>query len=334
MTETAIREHRASVLVPPIDVFRAARRLRGVVRRTPLRRSARLSERAGGEVWLKLENEQTTGSFKLRGAHHTLATLPAEARARGVVASSAGNHGLGVAHAARALGIRATVFVPASAPEVKRRGIEALGAAVDASAPDYDAAHALALARARETGATFVDPCSGDALLAGQGTVALEIVEELPEVAQAIVPVGGAGLLGGVGGFLRAVAPAVRIVGAQGERTAAMARSLAAGSVVAIPSEPTLCDGLAGGIEESALEIGRLTLDDIVTVSERSVERAIAWMARAEGVVAEGAGAVGVAALLDGAVRAAPAPTVVIVSGGNIDPERHARALAAADDGA
>lgn len=306
----------------------AAERLRGVARRTPLRRSAALSAAVGGDVYLKLESEQTTGSFKLRGAYNTLATLPHEARERGVVASSAGNHGLGVAWAARALGVRATVFVPRSAPRVKREGIVALGATVDDAAADYDAAHALALDFARERGATFMDPCSGDALFAGQGTVALEIAEDLPDLRAVVVPVGGAGLLGGVGGWLRLTSPEVRVLGAQSVRTAAMARSLDAGRVVPIPSDPTLADGLAGGIDELALEIGRRTLDGIALVEEQEIAAAIAWLARGEGVVAEGAGAVGVAALLNGRFSALPFPVAVIVSGGNIDPERHATIVA------
>jgi threonine dehydratase len=307
----------------------AAERLREVARRTPLRRSAALSTAVGGDVHLKLENEQTTGSFKLRGAYNTLAAMPHDARERGVVASSAGNHGLGVAWAARALGVGATVFVPRNAPRVKREGIQALGAMVDDTAADYDAAHALALAFARERGATFVDPCSGDALFAGQATVALEISEELPDVGAVVVPVGGAGLLGGVGGWMRLTSPEVRVFGAQSVRTAAMARSLEAGRVVPIPSDPTLADGLAGGIDELALEIGRRTLDGIALVEEEEIAAAIAWLARAEGVMAEGAGAVGVAALLAARFGALPFPIAVIVSGGNIDPERHAAIVAA-----
>jgi threonine dehydratase len=314
----------------PEAVRDAAARLRDVVRRTPLRRSAALGERAGTDVYLKLENEQATGSFKLRGAYNTLATLPAEMRARGVVASSAGNHGLGVAHAARALGIPATIFVPSTAPRVKREGIEALGATVDASAPHYDAAMALATAHAERTGATFVHPCLGESLFAGQGTVALEILDQLPEVATVVLPVGGAGLLGGAGGYLRATAPGVRVLGAQSVATAAMARSLAAGRVVPIPDEPTLADGLAGGIDETALRIGQRVLDGIALVSEEEIGAALAWLAREEGVTAEGSGAVGVAAILGGKLGRLDGPVAVVVSGGNIDPDRHARAVAAA----
>ena len=305
-----------------VDIFAAARRIRDVARRTPLRRSARLSRMAGGDVYLKLENEQVTGSFKLRGAFNALAAMAPEVRSRGVVASSAGNHGLGVAYAARYFGAPARIFVPANAPAVKKEGIAAHGAAVDDRQPDYDAAMVAAKAYAAEHGATFINPCLGDALLAGQGTVALEIIEELPALASIVVCVGGGGLLGGTASFLRPVAPHVRIAGAQSVNAAAMSRSLAAGRVVEIPNVPTLADGLAGQIDDAALEIGRRGLDEIVTLTEEELARAILWLRRFEEVVAEGAGAVGVGAVLHRKLRELPTPAAIIVSGGNIDPER------------
>lgn len=306
----------------PTEIFAAAHRLRGVAHRTPLRRSPALGAVLGREVYLKLECEQVTGSFKLRGAFNVIATLPEELRERGVVASSAGNHGLGVAWAAQHFGTAATIFVPATAPRVKREGIEALGATVNAEAPHYDAAMERALAFAEERRATFIHPCTGDALLAGQGTVALEVLEELPALRTFITPVGGGGLLGGCGLLLRHVAPDVRIIGAQSEHTAAMARSLAAAAVVSIPPLPTLADGLAGDIDEIALDIGQHTLDAMLTVPEQAIARAIAWLAREEGLVVEGAGAVGVAALLEGRVTDVEGPVAIVVSGGNIDRER------------
>jgi len=306
----------------PIHVHQAAARIRGIATRTPLRRSALLSELAGGDVFLKLETEQVTGSFKLRGALNTLASLGEAVRRRGVVASSAGNHGLGVAYAARHFGAPATLFVPGTAPQVKKDGIAALGARVDDSAPDYDAAMVLAKAFAVEHGIPYINPCLGDPLLAGQGTVALEIVEELPNLAALVVCVGGGGLLGGVGSFLRPVAPEVRILGAQSDQTAAMSRSLAAGRLVEIPSAPTLADGLAGQIDEEALEIGRHALDGIVTLTEEEIGRTIAWLARHEGVTVEGAGAVAVGAILHGRLAPLPSPAVAIVSGRNIDRPR------------
>ena len=306
----------------PTEIFAAAHRIRDVVRRTPLRLSLRLSERAKRDVYLKLESTQITGSFKLRGAFNTIATLAPQVRARGIVASSAGNHGLGVAWSANHFHAPATIFVPRTAPRVKRDGIAALGATVNEQEPHYDAAMARAIEFAQEQGATFIHPCTGDALLAGQGTVALEILEELPDLATLVTPVGGGGLLGGCGLLLRHVSPDTRIVGAQSVNTAAMSRSLAAQSLVSIPAEPTLADGLAGDIDDIALDLGRHTLDDIVTVAESSIAHAIAELARDESLTVEGAGAVGIAALLEGHAHEWPGPVAIIVSGGNIDRDR------------
>jgi threonine dehydratase len=282
-------------------------------------------------VWLKLECEQITGSFKVRGAYTVLHRMSPEARARGVVASSAGNHGLGVAWAAHHFGAPATLYVPQHAPQVKKDGIAALGTIVNDTADDYDHAMGLAKAHAEREGVPFINPCLGEDLLAGQGTVALEVLAECPTVQQLLVCVGGGGLLGGVGAVMRREAPAVRISGAQSVRTAAMARSVEAGQVVEIASERTLADGLAGQIDNDALAIGQACLDDIAVLTEAMIGEAIAWLHVHEGLRVEGAGAVTVAALLD-AARAgrAPAsgPIVAIVSGRNIDTERHTALLA------
>ena len=310
------------------DVIAAGDRLRGIVKRTRLLRSEGLSAIAGGDVWLKLENEQVTGSFKIRGAMNAVGTLPPDVRARGVVASSAGNHGLGVAFAAKHYGVDATIFVPSTAPKVKRDGITALGARIDTSQPHYDAAMEAAKAFAAERGATFINPCLGDSLLAGQGTVALEILGELPDLRALVVNVGGGGLLGGCASLVRRVAPEVRILGAQSELTAAMARSVAARRVVEIDNVSTLADGLAGQIDEEALDIGLHALDGIATVSEEEIGRSIAWLSRQHGARVEGAGAAGTAAIIFEKLGALPTPAVVVVSGGNIDPQRHAELLA------
>ena len=311
----------------PAEIRAAAARIAAATVRTPLRHSTALSALVGGNVYLKLENEQVTGSFKSRGAHNALAMLSADARARGVVASSAGNHGLGVAHAARTRGIHATIFVPSTAPRVKRDGIAALGATVNADAPDYDAAMVRAREFAATTGATFVHPCLGDALLAGQGTVALEIVEQLPSVATIVTCVGGGGLLGGMAGFLRSERVEVRIVGAQTERTNAMAAALAAGHLVEIPSLPTLADGLAGQIDDDALAIGRYGLDSIAVISEHDTAHAIRWLWAHEHIKAEGSGAVAVGALLTHRIPNTPYPIVAVISGANIDENRFSHLL-------
>ena len=303
------------------DVRHAAVRLRDVALKTALRRAPRISAHVGGDVWLKLENEQLTGSFKLRGAYSALASLTPEQRSRGVVTASAGNHGRGLAFAAQRFGTPVTIFVPRTAPRVKLEGMRDCNATIDAESAHYDEAHARAIVFAKQHGLTYIDPCVGGPLVAGQGTVALEIVEQLPGVRTVITPVGGAGLLGGIGAFLRDVKPNVRIVGAQSANTNAMAASLAAGRVTDTPILPTLADGLAGAIDEHALDVGRHALDELATVDEADIARAMAVLADEEAVIAEGAGAVGVAALLTNAIATRPDPVVVVISGGNVDRE-------------
>jgi len=305
------------ILPAPPDVLAAARRLRGVIQRTPCSYSAPLSARSGAEAYLKWESQQSTGSFKLRGAFNALLTMPVEDRRRGVVVASAGNHGLGIAYAARTLGMRARVYVPATAPSVKRDGIAAMGAEVDTSQPDYDSAHEAALVWAQRSGMVYVSPCTGAPLLAGQGTVGLEILEDLPSVRTLVVPVGGGGLAGGIAVLVRAVAPHVRIVGVQSAVTNAMAASITSGRRTTVPVVPTLADGLAGQVDDEGLLIGRFALDEIVLVTEREIADSMLWLSRMHGARVEGSGAVSVAALLsrggwDG-------PVTAIVSGGNVD---------------
>jgi len=301
------------------EVREAQARIAPYVKRTPLVHSAALSSLVGGDVYLKLECQQDGGSFKLRGALNALLTLSPTERAAGVVASSAGNHGIGVAMAAERLGIRATLFVPANAPAVKREKIAARGAVVDASQPNYDAAEDAARAFAARTGATFVSPCTGRALLAGAGTVALEMFEDLPTLRTLVVCVGGGGLVGGIGGYVRDAAAGARILGAQSVRTNAMALALEQSHAVDIPDLPTLADGLAGRVDDEMYQQGRAALDAIVTVTEEAIAEAIRFLHETHGLVVEGSGAVGVAALRSGAMKPQTFPLGATVSGGNID---------------
>lgn len=300
-------------------MLKASDRLRGVVLHTPLRHSVALSAIARADVSLKLECAQVTGSFKIRGAFNTLAAMTPAERARGVVASSAGNHGLGVAYAAQHFRAPAVIFVPSTIPRVKRDGITRLGARVDDGHPHYDAAMAAAIAYAKREGMRFLNPCLGYELLAGQGTVAVEILEDEPDVRAVVAPVGGGGLVGGIAGYLHGVKPNVRVLGAQSAAADAMTRSLAADRVVEIPYTPTLADGLAGQIDADGLEIGRAALDATAVVTERDIADAIVWLGDVEQLVVEGSGAVGVAAVLTGAFGPLEGPAAVVVSGANID---------------
>lgn len=315
------------ILPTPGEVREAARRIAHAITRTPLIPSPALSAIAGGEVFLKLENQQVGGSFKIRGALNALLALTPEERARGVVVASAGNHGLGVALASERLGISATVFVPATAPMIKREGIAAHGAQVDASQPYYDAAERAGKEFAARRGATYVGPCTGRPLLAGAGTVALEILDDLPNLGTLVVCVGGGGLVAGMAGFIRGTAAGVRILGAQSVRTNAMTLALASGRATDIPDLPTLADGLAGLVDEEMLAQGRAALDTITTVEEEEIADAIAWLHREHGLTVEGSGAVGVAALLARRLVPQAFPVAVTVSGANIDAAKHAALL-------
>ncbi|MFN9311185.1 threonine/serine dehydratase, partial [Gemmatimonas sp.] len=305
-------------IIPAVSAVRsAAERLRSFLPPSRLVRHDGLSQTLGVDVWFKLELENPTGSFKVRGAYNVLAGLSAEERARGVVASSAGNHGLGVAYAARAFGAPAMLYVPANAPQVKKDGIRALGATVNDEAADYDVAMVMARAHAAREGIRFINPCLGLDLLAGQGTVALELLAQLPAMQTVLICTGGGGLLGGMGGVLRQLAPHVRVIGVQSEETAAMTRSVRAGRVVDTPVTPTLADGLAGQIDDEALHIGQACADDLLLVTEEQLGETIAWLHHTTGMADEGAGAVPVAALRHGYLTAPAGQLVAVVSGRN-----------------
>jgi threonine dehydratase len=317
----------AGALPTPADVLDAAERLHGRVRATPLERSAWLSEVVGREVWIKHEGAQRTGSFKLRGAINALSMAGPTAREHGVVTASAGNHGLGMACAAGELGVRATVFVPARAAAVKRDRIAAYGARLELVDGGYDAAHRAASDFAAESGALYVHAFSDPAVVAGQGTVGVEIARALPEVATLLVPVGGGGLIGGVGLAAQELAPRARVIGVQTPATSAVHDSLAAGHVVPAPTVPTLCEGLAGDTDEASVRLAREVVDGMVLVPEQAIPAAMRALFTREGVVAEPSGAVAVAALLAGLVEAAPEPVVVVVTGSNVDAGLFARVL-------
>lgn len=306
-----------------IDVLTAAKRIDSAVQRTALRRSSELSVLAGHDVYLKLECEQVTGSFKIRGAYNVIAALPDEVRRRGVVAASAGNHGMGVAHAAREFGIPATIHVPAAVPRVKRDGITELGARVHADGEHFDDARQRAEEASRRDGTTFIHPCEGEVLIAGQGTVGLEILLDQPTLSTMIVPVGGAGLVSGIASLVRTLAPDVHIVGVQTEHTDALARALAAGRPMPTDHKPTIAEGLAGEADAYALDLARFAVDDMVVVSEEETARAVAWLYGSEELVIEGSAAVGVAAILFGYLPRLRGPSAVVITGRNIDPERH-----------
>lgn len=310
---------------PTLTQFEAAAAaLSGVVKHTPLDESQGLSDLLGAPVYLKLENLQRTGSFKIRGAAYRLSRLSAEERSRGVVAASAGNHAQGVALAAQELGIPATIFMPLGVPVPKLLATRGYGADVVLEGATVDTSLRLAAEFAERTGAVLIHPFDHQDVVLGQGTLGLELFDDLPEVDTVITGIGGGGLIAGVAAAIKARAAAagrsVRIIGVQAENAAPYPASLAAGHPVEIVTEPTIADGILVGRPGAVpFEIISELVDEVVTVSDDDIARAIlALLERAKQVV-EPAGAVGVAAILAGKVDAS-GTTAVILSGGNIDP--------------
>ena len=304
-----------------LDDVRAARvLLEGVARRTPLEGSRPLTERVGGPVHLKCENLQRAGSFKIRGAYTRISGLTPEERARGVVAASAGNHAQGVALAASMLGAKATVFMPTGAPIPKVQATRGYGAEVRFVGQTLDEALVAAQAFERETGAVLIHPFNHRDIVAGQGTVGLEILEQCPDVRTVVVCTGGGGLLAGVALAVKSLRPDVRVVGVQAEQAAAYPASLAAGHPVPLAAMTTMADGIAVGCPgEIPFAIVRALVDEVRAVPEASLTRAMLLCLERAKLVVEPAGAAGVAAVLDDPTAFEP-PVVVVLSGGNVDP--------------
>ncbi len=297
----------------------AAELIAPLVRRTPLLTSRGLSDACGGQVVLKAENLQRTGSFKLRGASHRIARLQDPT---GVVAGSAGNHGQSLAYAARARGIPCEVYMPREAPVAKAAAVQAFGGTVHLDADSVDEAVALAIARAEATGAAFVHPFDDPDVILGQATLGLELLQDVPDLETVVVPVGGGGLISGIAGVIKAARPQARVIGVQAAACAAFPGSLAHGAPEAItPRQATIADGIAVKRPgETTLALVRRWVDEIVVVDEDETAEAMVWLLERSKLVVVGGGAVGIAALLAG--KAAPATsgaTAVVLSGGNVD---------------
>ena len=302
------------------DIESARELIRDVAIETPMEQSRWLSALVGGPVSLKCENLQRTGSFKTRGAYVRISRLSAEERALGVVAASAGNHAQGVALAAQLLGIKATVFMPEGAPIPKEKATRGYGADVIFSGHVLEEALAAAYRFADETGAVLIHPFNHPDIVAGQGTVGLEILEQAPDVQTVVVPTGGGGLLAGIAIAIKASRPDVRVVGVQAAGAAAYPESLERGEPVPLASMKTMADGIAVGLPGPiAFSAVREHVDDVLTVSEDLLSRALLAVAERAKMIVEPAGAAAVAALLD-RPREFQTPAVAVLSGGNIDP--------------
>lgn len=311
----------------------AARRIAGYVRRTPTVPSAALSKLCGVPVHLKLEHWQETGAFKLRGATNAVMSLDGAERERGVVAASTGNHGRALAHAAKKAGARCVVCLSNLVPANKREAITALGAELRVVGRSQDDAQVEVDRLARDEGMVPLPPFDHPAIIAGQGTIGLEIVEDVPEVETLLVPLSGGGLIAGIAAAVKAKRPRARVVGISMERGAAMQASLSAGRPVEVEELPSLADSLGGGIgldNRFTFAMTRDLVDEVVLLSEAEIAAGIRHAYFAEREIVEGAAAVGIAALLAGKVDAS-GPTVALLSGRNVAMDLHARVVAGAN---
>jgi threonine dehydratase len=305
------------------EIEQARERLAGYLYPTMMEPAPRLGE----NVWVKLENTNRTHSFKIRGALNAVLSLDEEARARGIVTASSGNHAQGVAYAAHLVGVSAKIIMPANTPRRKVDGVRRYGAIPVLDCANYDDAELKARRLERDEGLTFVSPYNDPLIVAGAGTIGLEILEQLPEVERVLVPVSGGGLISGVAVAVKARKPKVEVIGVNALSAPSM-HNVFYGTRYTENWE-TLAEALSGGVEAGSITIDlvKQTVDQIVLVTEDHIANAMRWMIDEQGWIVEGGGAVGVAAMLRGIIKADQRPTVIVISGGNIDGETVRRVL-------
>ncbi|HEY0809400.1 MAG TPA: threonine/serine dehydratase [Longimicrobiales bacterium] len=310
-------------LVDKQDIERAATSIRGVAARTPLVEAHWLSDKLGYEVRLKCENLQRAGAFKIRGAYTAIARLPESERKRGVITYSSGNHGQAVALAARIFGIKAVVVMPTTAPPIKVSGAKKLGAEVVLEGTTSTERHARAMQLAQAHGYVVIPPFDDPDIIAGQGTVALEILQDLPGTQAVLVPIGGGGLLSGVAAYIKQTQPNCQVIGVEPEVADAMYQSRKAGEPVTIKAQPTIADGLMP-VRPGDLTYAHASqfVDEIVRVPDDAIINATRELIQNAKLIVEFSGAATVAALLAHAWQPAQGPVVAILSGGNLDPSR------------
>ncbi len=308
--------------VTETDIRLASRRIKPLATRTPLIGSRTLSRLAGSSVYLKLESLQETGSFKVRGAANRMLTLTPEEKERGVITVSTGNHGRAVAYVAQRLDIAATICVPEGVPSNKVEAIRALGAEILVCGETYDEAEEQAPRLAKERGLTMVNPYDDPLVIAGQGTIGMEIVKDLPQVDTVLVPVGGGGLISGIGLALQSANADLRLIGVSMDRAPVMYHSVKAGRPITMDEEETLADALVGGIgQDNQYTFGlcQKLVDDFVLVSDEEIAAAMVFALEELRLVVEGGGAVGLAALMHRKPKEVGSIVAVVISGGNVD---------------
>lgn len=300
------------------DIYAAAKQLEGIVRKTPLIYSDFFSDISGNATYLKLENLQTTGAFKLRGAYNRISMLTDEEKARGVITASAGNHAQGVAYAAQKLGVRAVICMPATTPILKVEATRALGAAVILHGNGFDDAYTHSLELQKKNGYVYIHPFNDRDVIVGQGTIALEVIDALKDVDAILVPIGGGGLASGISFAAKLVNPQIKIIGVEPENAACMKAALSCGRTITLSSADTVADGCAVRTAgKLTLAFCRRYLDEIITVSEMDIMSALLSLIEKHKLIAEGAGVLSLAAL--GKLHMKGKKVAVLISGGNID---------------
>lgn len=302
------------------DIIHAQSELKTIVKKTPLERSKSFSSMSGAEVYMKLENLQTTGSYKVRGAYYKISNLSAEETSRGVLCASAGNHAQGVAYAAAKLGVKSTVFMPVFAPPLKVIATRSYGAEVILTGDTFDDAFAAAVEFGEKTGATFVHPFNDPYTIAGQGTVGLEVFEQLRDVQDVLVPIGGGGLIAGIAIALKQLNPAIRIIGVEADGAQSMKLSVENGAPIVLNSVNTIADGIAvkspGNL---TFEVTRNLVDELVVVNDAEIARTAYLLLQRAKILAEPAGVASMAAILYKKADLTGRKAVAIISGGNIN---------------
>jgi len=312
------------------DIAAAREAIAGIATETPVVDSPLLTDMTGATVSLKLENLQVTGSFKVRGAACKMLSLSEEDRSRGVVACSSGNHGLAVAYVAQLLGIKATVCVPEWVDPVKLEAIRSRGAETVIYGKTYDESEVRSLEIQQQQGLSYIHPFDDPHVIAGQGTIGLELIEQVPSLGTVIVPLSGGGLVSGIALAVKSHDPSIRVVGISAQRARVMYESLIAGRPIDFPEEETIASALSGGIgldNKYSFRLVRDIVDDYMLVSEEELVEAMAFAAKEQKLVIEGGGVVGIAALLSGKVDRVAGDVAVVVSGGNVDLETFATVI-------
>ena len=308
-------------MIPLENIKKAQERIKNVVYKTPFAYAPVLSQKVGNEIYLKKENLQITGAFKLRGAFNKIASIPEEKRKKGVIAASAGNHAQGVAFSANYFNVPSIIVMPEATPLTKVTGVKEYGGEVILAGNNYDEAYEYAVNLAKEKGLEFIHPFADDDVMAGQGTIALEMLEKVPELDYIIVPIGGGGLISGIASAAKQINPQIKVIGVTAAGAPAMRLSFLSGSVQDTTFVKTIADGIAvRDTNPKMYNLVKEVVDDIVEVDDEEIANAILFLMERQKVVVEGAGAVGVAALMHHKIKfTAPKKVGVVLSGGNID---------------